>query len=310
MSTDANPAPAIKIAGLTKDFPLARRGLKLRAVENLDLQINTNEVFGLLGPNGSGKSTTIKVILGLLEPTAGTCEVFGRPSREVNSRQDVGYLPESPYFYRYLSGRELVTFYARICGVERSRLRARVDEVIEWVGLQEASRRRVGTYSKGMLQRIGLAQALVHDPRLIILDEPTAGVDPVGSAEIAALILGLKKRGKTILLSSHLLAQVEGICDRIAILDRGRLILAGHVDELVGERGRDALIVEGFPRAAEPELRAWLEARGARLTAIEQPRTTLDRVFLEHVGRTRTDAGENKSTGDARGKSAPAEDAT
>lgn len=285
MSGAADAPPAVRIAGLTKDFPLNLRGLKLRAVDGLDLRVGANEIYGLLGPNGSGKSTTIKIVLGLLEPTRGACEVFGVASRETASRLDVGYLPEAPNFYRFLSGRELVTFYARICGVARRRLARRVDEVIAWVGLQEAADRRVGTYSKGMLQRIGLAQALVHDPRLLILDEPTAGVDPVGSAEIAALVVELKRQGKTILLSSHLLAQVEGICDRIAILDRGRLVLEGRVEDLVGDRDRDALIVRDFPRAAEGELRDWLAARGAQLTAIEKPRTTLDRVFLEHVGR-------------------------
>jgi ABC-2 type transport system ATP-binding protein len=155
------------------------------------------------------------------------------------------------------------------------------------VGLEAAADRRVGTYSKGMLQRIGLAQALVHDPRLLILDEPTAGVDPVGSAEMAELILGLKQRGKTVLISSHLLAQIENICDRIAILDRGRLVLEGRVQDLVAAGGRQAIMVEGWPAHAEPDLRDWLQRRGARLLGVETPRTTLDRVFLAHVGRER-----------------------
>ena len=215
---------AISIKNLTKDFSVGMRGVKLRAVDNLNLEIRDNEIFGLLGPNGSGKSTTIKIILGLLEASAGQCEIFGNPSSTVAARRSVGFLPEAPYFYRYLSGRELVRFYARICGVKRRKIRKRVDEVIEMVGLTEAAHRRVGDYSKGMLQRIGLAQALVHDPQLVILDEPTAGVDPIGSASIAKIIINLKKRGKTVLLCSHLLAQVEGLCDRVAILHRGKLI--------------------------------------------------------------------------------------
>jgi len=283
--TYPNPASAIEITGLTKDFSLNLRGIKLRAVENLTLAVPEGQVFGLLGPNGSGKSTTIKIILGLLEPTAGECKVFGVPSGRVDSRLNVGYLPEAPYFYRYLSGTELVRFYGRICGVPRKRLDERVREVIDWVGLSGAAHRRVGTYSKGMLQRIGLAQALVHDPRLIILDEPTAGVDPVGSAEISELILKLKTQGKTVLITSHLLAQIEDICDRVAILDRGKLILEGAVNELVGLSNRQALIVDSLPAAELEELRGWLSARGHALNAVEQPRTRLDQLFLSKVSR-------------------------
>lgn len=281
---------AIAIRGLIKDFPLNLRGVKLRAVDDVSLLVPAGEVFGLLGPNGSGKSTTIKVILGLLEPTAGECRVFGVPSGQVEARLDVGYLPEAPYFYRYLSGFELVRFYARVCGVPRARLESRVREVIDWVGLSAAACRRVGTYSKGMLQRIGLAQALVHDPRLVILDEPTAGVDPVGSAEISELILKLKAQGKTVLITSHLLAQIEDICDRVAILDRGKLILEGEVRELVGRRDQQALIVDALPESELAELRAWLGARGRTLTSIEHPRTRLDQLFLRKVAR-RSDAG-------------------
>jgi ABC-2 type transport system ATP-binding protein len=283
--TYPNPASAIEITGLTKDFSLNLRGIKLRAVENLTLAVPEGQVFGLLGPNGSGKSTTIKIILGLLEPTVGECKVFGVPSGRVDSRLNVGYLPEAPYFYRYLSGTELVRFYGRICGVPRKRLDERVREVIDWVGLSGAAHRRVGTYSKGMLQRIGLAQALVHDPRLIILDEPTAGVDPVGSAEISELILKLKTQGKTVLITSHLLAQIEDICDRVAILDRGKLILEGAVNELVGLSNRQALIVDSLPAAELEELRGWLSARGHALNAVEQPRTRLDQLFLSKVSR-------------------------
>jgi ABC-2 type transport system ATP-binding protein len=205
----AGSPPAIEIHGLVKDFAVGLRGLRLRAVDHVTLAVRPGEVFGLLGPNGSGKSTTIKLLLGLLEPTAGGCAIFGVPSGRVEARRDVGYLPEAPNFYRFLTGRELVAFYGRMCGLASAALRERVDEVVALVGLAGAADRRVGTYSKGMLQRIGLAQALVHDPRLLILDEPTAGVDPVGSAEMANLILGLKARGKTVLITSHLLGQIE-----------------------------------------------------------------------------------------------------
>jgi ABC-2 type transport system ATP-binding protein len=277
------PTPAIELRSLVKDFAVGLRGIKLRAVDHLDLNIAAGQVYGLLGPNGSGKSTTIKLLLGLLEPTAGECRVFGVPGARVESRRDVGYLPESPYFYRHLTGRELVSFYARICGLNGASLAARADEVIAWVGLSAAADRRVGTYSKGMLQRIGLAQALVHDPRLVILDEPTAGVDPLGAAAMCELVLQLKARGKTVLITSHLLAQIEDICDRVAILDHGRLILEGAVRDLVGRADRQALVVERLADAELAELRAWLAARGRNLESVESPRARLDKVYLDHI---------------------------
>jgi ABC-2 type transport system ATP-binding protein len=283
--TPSSAAPAIELCGLVKDFSIGLRGLKLRAIDRLDLRIEAGQVFGLLGPNGSGKSTTIKIMLGLLEPTAGTASVFGVASGEIAARSEVGYLPESPYFYRHLTGRELVAFYARICGLGGTKLRGRVADAVALAGMTDAADRRVGTYSKGMLQRIGLAQALVHDPRLVILDEPTAGVDPVGAAAISEIILQLKARGKTVLITSHLLGQIEDICDRVAILDRGRLLLEGAVGDLVGRADRQALVVEKLPEAELAELRAWLAARGRTLEAVEQPRERLDRIFLGLVGR-------------------------
>lgn len=282
--SDAAPTPAIELRGLMKDFAVGLRGVKLRAVDHLDLRIAAGQIYGLLGPNGSGKSTTIKLILGLLEPTAGECRIFGVPGGRVESRRDVGYLPESPYFYRHLTGRELVRFYARICGLGGATLAARLDEVIGWVGLTEAADRRVGTYSKGMLQRIGLAQALVHDPRLVILDEPTAGVDPLGAAAMCELILQLKARGKTVLITSHLLGQIEDICDRVAILDRGHLILEGAVRDLVGRADRQALVVEKLPERELAELQAWLAARGRKIESVEAPRARLDKIFIDRVG--------------------------
>lgn len=280
----ASPA-AVEVRGLTKDFAVGLRGVKLRAVDHLDLTVKPGEIYGLLGPNGSGKSTTIKVLLGLVEPTAGEGRIFGVSSGRVESRRDVGYLPESPYFYRHLSGTELVRFYARLCGLRGAGLTRRVAEVLALVGLADASERRVATYSKGMLQRLGLAQALVHDPRLLILDEPTAGVDPVGAAAISELILALKRQGKTVLITSHLLGQIEDICDRVAILDRGRLIVEGAVRDLVGRADRQALVVEPLPAAEIEELRAWLAARGRVLESVETPRARLDRIFVERVGK-------------------------
>jgi len=237
------------------------RGVKLRAVDDLTLEVGDNEIFGLIGPNGSGKSTTIKVVLGLLDASLGECQIYGKPSHTVAARHSVGFLPEAPYFYRYLSGRELVRFYARICGVSRGKIAKQVDEVIELVGMTEAAHRRVGTYSKGMLQRIGLAQALVHDPQLVILDEPTAGVDPLGSAAIAEIIRELKRRGKTVLLCSHLLAQIEGLCDRVAILHRGKLVREGRVDDLVQEKDAQSLVVQGLSAEGVRRWRRQLPSR-------------------------------------------------
>lgn len=274
---------AISIRNLTKDFPVGISGKKLRAVDGLVLEVCDNEIFGLLGPNGSGKSTTIKIVLGLLEPSYGECAIFGNPSRSVAARHRVGFLPESPYFYRYLSGRELVGYYARLCGVNKDKLDAAVDSVIELVGMQEAAHRRVGTYSKGMLQRIGLAQAIVHDPQLIILDEPTAGVDPLGAAAIADIVRELKSRGKTILLSSHLLAQIEGLCDRVAILHRGKLVREGRIDELVTEPDADCLVVDGLNTEGHAAVRELIEAKGGRLLRTEKPRLSLDAFFLKEV---------------------------
>ena len=274
---------AICIQNLIKDFAVGMRGKKLRAVDDLCLEVSDNEIFGLLGPNGSGKSTTIKIILGLLEASKGTCEIYGRPSKLVDARRSVGFLPEAPYFYLYLTGRELVRYYARICMVSRVKIDAAVDSVIKLVGMTEAADRRVGTYSKGMLQRIGLAQSLVHDPQLVILDEPTAGVDPLGSAAIAEIVRELKRRGKTVLLSSHLLAQIEGLCDRVAILHRGKLVRELQIDDLVEEKDAESLVVQGLSADGRAVVEAKIKEQGGRLARVEKPRLSLDAYFLKEV---------------------------
>jgi ABC-2 type transport system ATP-binding protein len=277
--------PVVEIEGLSKEFDIGLRGVKLRAVEHLCLNIPQGEVFGLLGPNGSGKSTTIKIVLGLMNPTSGSCRVLGGRAVDPEVRRRIGYLPESPDFYRFLTGWELIEFYGRMSGLGGLALGENVERVLEWVGLSDASSRKIGTYSKGMLQRAGLAQSLVHDPDLVILDEPTAGVDPIGSRVIVEIIRSLKASGKSVLLSSHLLAQVEGVCDRVAILDRGRVVLEGSVVELLRENDRRMAIFEGLPADKETVLRAWLEANGAAGISIDNPRTTLDQVFIDRVGK-------------------------
>src|SRR5881396_2667293 len=236
--------PAIAVRGLTKIFPVPLHRQSIVAVRDLDLRIEPGEVYGLLGPNGSGKSTTLKIILGLVSPTRGCTEIFGRDSRLVKSREAVGFLPENPYFYKYLSGEETLRFFGRLCGLGGAGLKNRMDELLALVGLTNARKRRLGTYSKGMLQRIGLAQALIHEPRLVVLDEPTAGVDPAGSRDIRNLIVDLKRRGITVLLSSHLLAQAQEVCDRVGILANGRLVREGRLEELIALENKTELVVE------------------------------------------------------------------
>lgn len=276
-------APAVEIEGLTKVFPVPLRRERVVAVRDLSLQVKEGEVYGLLGPNGSGKSTTLKILLGLVSPTGGTTRVFGHDSSKVASRRDVGYLPENPYFYKFLTGVETLRFFGRLCGMGRRELGKRVDELLDMAGLADARDRRVGSYSKGMLQRIGLAQALIHDPRLLVLDEPTAGVDPVGSREIRDLILGLKARGKTILLCSHLLSQVQEICDRVGILARGRLVREGRVEDLLSVRDRVEVVVEGGSAEAVKEWEAAAARLGLKVVSSGRPQTTLEHLFLDAI---------------------------
>ncbi|HXA10279.1 MAG TPA: ABC transporter ATP-binding protein [Chthoniobacterales bacterium] len=273
--------PAVAVQNLTKIFPSPFRRKKLIAVRGLNLEVAPGQVYGLLGPNGSGKSTTLKIILGLISPTTGGSKIFGRDSREVRSREAVGFLPENPYFYKYLTGEETLRFYGKLCGIRGQKLRTRTDELLALVGLQEARARRLGGYSKGMLQRIGLAQALIQEPKLLVLDEPTAGVDPAGSSEIRDLILDLKQRGITVLLSSHLLAQVQEVCDRVGILAHGVLVREGRVEDLLAIENQTELILENATPEILAQITAVLGKSSARLVAQRQSQTTLERLFLE-----------------------------
>jgi ABC-2 type transport system ATP-binding protein len=276
--------PAISIRNLTKIYPVPFRREKVTAVKALSLEVEAGQVYGLLGPNGSGKSTTMKIVLGLVPPTTGATEIFGRDSRQVDSREDVGFLPENPYFYKFLTGQETIRFFGKLCGLRGSVLKDRTEELLELVGLQEARNRRLAGYSKGMLQRIGLAQALVQKPRLLVLDEPTAGVDPAGSREIRDLILDFKSRGITVLLCSHLLGQVQEICDRIGILHQGALVREGKLGDLISIENQTEMILEN----ASPELIAEIEQlivkSDARMVEMRKPQTTLERFFLQVTG--------------------------
>lgn len=286
----------VEIEHLTKVFKVPMRRERVVAVRDLSLRVEPGEVYGLLGPNGSGKSTTLKVVLGLVPATRGETRVFGEDSSLVRSRKDVGFLPENPYFYKFLSGAETVRFFGRLSGLRGPALESRVEELLDLVGLTEAAGRRVGAYSKGMLQRIGLAQALVQDPGLLVLDEPTAGVDPVGSREIRDLILALKARGKTILLCSHLLSQVQEICDRVGILARGTLVREGRVEDLLSVRDRTEMV---FEQASPEKLAALQEAArklGLHMVSTGRPQTTLEHLFLEAISPSESaDAGSGRN---------------
>ena len=273
--------PAVAVQGLSKVFPIPFRRTKLVALRGLDLEVAPGQVYGLLGPNGSGKSTTLKIILGLVSPTAGSTRIFGRDSREVRSREGVGFLPENPYFYKHLSGAETLRFYGKLCGLHGKNLQRRIDSLLELVRLTNARDRRLGGYSKGMLQRIGLAQALIQEPKLVVLDEPTAGVDPEGSREIRDLILDLKRRGITVLLSSHLLAQVQEICDRVGILAQGELVREGRVADLLAIENQTELILENATPEVLAQINAILGQSSTRLVEQRRPQTTLEGLFLE-----------------------------
>ncbi|HEX8280814.1 MAG TPA: ABC transporter ATP-binding protein [Chthoniobacterales bacterium] len=274
-------APAVLVSGISKAFPVPFSRRSVTAVRNLDLRVEAGQVYGLLGPNGSGKSTTLKIILGLVRPSTGKVEIFGRDSQQVASREAIGFLPESPYFYKYLTGAETLRFYGKLSGLRGPALSRRVNELLALVSLEDARDRRLDGYSKGMLQRIGLAQALVHDPKLVVLDEPTAGVDPAGSRDIRDLILDLKRRGITVLLSSHLLEQVQEVCDRIGILANGVLVREGSIDELLAVENQTEVIFEDGPAELGAEIELLIEKAGGRVVERRKSRTTLERLFLD-----------------------------
>jgi len=280
----ADKTPAVEIRNLVKDFKTSFRRQMLRAVDDVSICIMPGEVYGLIGPNGSGKSTTMKALLGLVAPTAGTCAIFGKDSLKVDSRNDVGFLPENPYFYKHLSGAETLRFYGKLCGIKGKALGDRVNELLALVDLESARDRRLGGYSKGMLQRIGLAQALVQEPRLVILDEPTAGVDPIGSRQIRDLIMKLRERGITVFLCSHLLEQVQEVCDHVGIIFRGKMVKEGRLEDLIAIEDQTEIILKD----ASPELISQIKAlvsrsAGASLVRTGKPRTTLERLFLRET---------------------------
>ncbi len=267
---------------------------KVQALKALDLQVHKGEIFGLLGPNGSGKTTTIKLLLGLLFPTEGDALIFNEPTTNVAKNERIGYLPEESYLYKFLNAEETLHFYGRLFKISKAERTKRVGRLIDLVGLNAAKHRQLREYSKGMQRRIGLAQALINDPELILLDEPTSGLDPIGTAEIKELIRDLKTQGKTVVLSGHLLADMQDICDRIAILHRGELKELGKVSDLLTVQDVTQIKTRDLPEAAIDEIRAVIQRHGAQLLAVDHPTTTLEELFLRivresdlHPGRRR-----------------------
>jgi ABC-2 type transport system ATP-binding protein len=256
---------------------------KVRALKALDLEIQQGEVFGLLGPNGSGKTTTIKLLLGLLFPTEGQALVFGKDATDVSKNARIGYLPEESYLYRFLNAEETLEFYGRLFDIPHDELEKRINELIRVVGLERARKRQLKEYSKGMARRIGLAQALINKPDLILLDEPTSGLDPIGTREMKDMILRLKDEGKTIVMCSHLLADVQDVCDRIAILHQGELKELGRVDTLLTLADITQIRAKGLNQACQDEIRQVIERHQGELLSVDHPTTTLEELFLSIV---------------------------
>jgi ABC-2 type transport system ATP-binding protein len=320
------PEPVIALDRLTKDYPVGFwRPRPYRALDGLSLTIEAGEVFGCLGPNGAGKSTTLKLLMGLVAPTSGTARIFGTPVSHVTARQRVGFLPENPVFYDYLSGEELLIYFGQLCGLDRHEARTRATALLDRVGLGAERRLAVRRYSKGMVQRLGVAQALVHDPELVVLDEPMSGLDPIGRRDVRDLILSLRHEGRTILFSSHILSDAETLCSRVAILAAGKLQALGSVSQLVefSVRAWD-LLLDGASEALVVQLRdagvqvsdlshgrvaAQLDgsltpepfvqmasAAGARVLSLQPVRETLEDVFMRHVEGKRREGREHRGT--------------
>ncbi len=280
-------SPIIQAEGLEKTFRDFWRRPRVRAVKNLTFDVRPGEVFGLLGPNGSGKSTTMKMLLGLLHPTAGRLSVLGAPPRDVRVKGRIGYMPEESSLYPFLTAAETLDFFARLFPLSSAERRRRRDELLEMAGLAHARDRLVGEFSKGMARRVCLAQALINDPELVLLDEPTSGLDPIGCRQVKDCILALAARGKTIVLSSHLLGDVEDVCDRIAILYNGALEALGGVGELLEEHDQIRVFLPDLPPERRAPLLAWLAEQTGAEPRWDHPRRNLERFFLETVRQAR-----------------------
>jgi ABC-2 type transport system ATP-binding protein len=310
------PGTAIEIENLTKDYPFGFLHLKKkRSLEGLTMQVERGEVFGFLGPNGAGKSTTIKLLVGLIFPEAGTARILGKPITDIEMHRDIGYLPEQPYFYDYLTAAEVLDYFARFHDLTAAERGERVGRMLKKVGLETARKIQLRKYSKGMLQRVGLAQAILHDPKVVILDEPMSGLDPIGRREVRDIILELKRDGKTVLFSTHILSDAEMLCDRVGVIVGGKLRGVGAPGEIVGMKAHGMEILFELPaggsnagaivakatktgdryrmQAAEEELYAALEqlrGAGARILSITQVKASLEEYFMHLIEADRAQA--------------------
>ncbi len=283
MSENATP-PVVSAVGLTKVFRDFWNRPKARSVNDIDFEVHQGEVLGLLGPNGSGKSTTVKMILGLLYPSAGKLSVMGKSPRAVETKREIGYLPEESYLYKYLTAEETLDFFGSLFNLSKAERRSRIDQLLDMVGMAHARHRRVGEFSKGMARRIGLAQAMINDPSFLILDEPTSGLDPIGCKEVKDLILMLKKRGKTVLVTSHLLSDVEDICDRVIILYGGKIRATGTLNELLTVKNENRIVTpELSPAATEKILKILRTELKDESFTFDHPRRSLEDFFLNVI---------------------------
>ncbi|HMF38430.1 MAG TPA: ABC transporter ATP-binding protein [Isosphaeraceae bacterium] len=288
------PEVIIETRNLTKVYRDFWGRPKVQALKALDLLVHRGEIFGLLGPNGSGKTTTIKLLLGLVFPTEGDALIFNEPTSNVSKNERIGYLPEESYLYKFLNAEETLQFYGRLFKISASERTKRVGQLIDMVGLTGAKHRQLREYSKGMQRRIGLAQALINNPELILLDEPTSGLDPIGTAEIKQLIRDLREQGKTIVLSGHLLADMQDICDRIAILHRGELKELGRVSDLLTVQDVTQIKARNLSPAAVDEIRELIQRRGGEDVSVDHPTTTLEELFLRIVRESELHPGRRK----------------
>ncbi|MBS0261920.1 MAG: ABC transporter ATP-binding protein [Planctomycetes bacterium] len=273
----------IQTRNLTKIYRDFWGRKKVKALNSLSMEVKKGEVFGLLGPNGSGKTTTLKLLLGLLFPTEGEVTILGKPATDVTKNEHIGYLPEESYLYRFLNAEETLDFYGKLFDIPANVRRDRAKKLIERVGLTKARRRQLKEYSKGMTRRIGLAQALINEPDLILLDEPTSGLDPIGSRDMKDLIVELKKEGKTVVMCSHLLADVQDVCDRIAILEGGELKVFGKVQELLKDTGVTQIKTSRLTDAAVKDVRDVLARHGAQVMEVDHPTANLEELFIKTV---------------------------
>lgn len=305
-------APILEVIGLSKVFKDFWGRPRVRALDNVNFSVVPGEVFGLLGPNGSGKSTAMKILLGLLFPSAGSVRIFGASPRETRHRGRMGYMPEDSPLYRDLTAVETLDFYARLFDFDSVLRRRRIDQLLQMIGLSQARHRRVGEFSRGMQRRIGLAQALLNDPDLVLLDEPTAGLDPLGCRDVKQLIRTLAQRGKTVILTSHLLADVENVCDRVTILYHGRVRSAGCVAELLQQTERLNITLPCPSPAVSEQIRSFLLQTTGAMPEFRHPTMDLETFFLQVIetarrqGDAAVPSGADQSEGLAAYLAAPA----